>query len=87
MIELAKKGKKLPRAVLLCNPHNPLGHIYSKETILEYCRFAERHNIHLWVMHAESTVYSSLMFPSRIVDEIYALSLFENPGDVPTLEA
>lgn len=35
------------RAVMLCNPHNPLGFCYPRETLLAYLRFAERHNIHL----------------------------------------
>ncbi|KAG8960688.1 hypothetical protein FRC03_006275 [Tulasnella sp. 419] len=42
------KGKGITtRAVILCNPHNPLGFNYPKETLLEYCRFCEKHNLHL----------------------------------------
>ncbi|GAA5824944.1 hypothetical protein JCM11251_006033 [Rhodosporidiobolus azoricus] len=47
-------------AVLVTNPHNPLGFCYTADVLLEYCRFAERHN--LWL----------------IVDEIYALSVFDS---------
>ena len=35
--------------MIMCNPNNPLGFIYQRETILAYCRFAEKHNIHLLV--------------------------------------
>ena len=45
--ELKQKGQTA-KAVLLNNPHNPLGFVYPRETILEYCRFCERHNLHLW---------------------------------------
>ncbi|GAA5879677.1 hypothetical protein JCM3774_002405 [Rhodotorula dairenensis] len=34
-------------AVLLTNPHNPLGFCYSREVLLAYCRFAERWNLFL----------------------------------------
>lgn len=46
-IQILKAQGKTARAVILCNPNNPLGFCYPKETILEYCRFAERHNLHL----------------------------------------
>ncbi|KAH8921893.1 PLP-dependent transferase [Atractiella rhizophila] len=52
------------KMIMLVNPHNPLGFTYPKETILEYCRFAEKQDLQL------------------IVDEIYALSLYDTP-DVP----
>lgn len=65
--ELRKSGKNIPRAVIFCNPNNPLGKlklntvsentiahhsriagfIYPRETILEYCRFCQRNNLHL----------------------------------------
>ncbi|GAA5879679.1 hypothetical protein JCM3774_002406 [Rhodotorula dairenensis] len=34
-------------AVLVTNPHNPLGFCYSREVLLAYCRFAERWNLFL----------------------------------------
>lgn len=34
-------------AVLVCNPHNPVGRCYDREALLEYGRFAQRHNLHL----------------------------------------
>jgi aspartate/methionine/tyrosine aminotransferase len=44
--ELNKAGSPV-RAVIMTNPNNPLGFIYPKETILAYCRFCEKHNLHL----------------------------------------
>ncbi|KZT26998.1 PLP-dependent transferase [Neolentinus lepideus HHB14362 ss-1] len=36
-----------PRAVILCNPNNPLGFNYPRATLLAYCEFVERWNLHL----------------------------------------
>ncbi|KDQ64900.1 hypothetical protein JAAARDRAFT_188175 [Jaapia argillacea MUCL 33604] len=44
--ELKAKGI-VPRAVIVCHPHNPLGFNYPKETLLAYCRFCEKHDLHL----------------------------------------
>ena len=35
------------RALLLCNPHNPLGRCYSREMLESCARFCQRRNIHL----------------------------------------
>lgn len=41
-------NSKIPiKAVMLANPNNPLGFCYTKETLLSYCAFAEKHNLHL----------------------------------------
>lgn len=53
------KGVKI-RAVILCNPHNPIGQCYSRETILSYARFCERHNLHL----ISDEVYAYSVFPT-----------------------
>ncbi|KAK6511610.1 hypothetical protein TWF481_000525 [Arthrobotrys musiformis] len=49
--ELSNFNKRQPgtkiRAILLANPHNPLGKCYPRETLLEYFKFCERHDIHL----------------------------------------
>jgi 1-aminocyclopropane-1-carboxylate synthase len=42
-----KTDGKTARAIILCNPHNPLGFNYRRDTLLAYCRFAEKHNLHL----------------------------------------
>ncbi|CAJ0554417.1 Ff.00g129300.m01.CDS01 [Fusarium sp. VM40] len=35
------------RALLLCNPHNPLGRCYTREVLEAYMRFCQEHNLHL----------------------------------------
>ena len=35
------------RAMLVCNPHNPLGTTVSRSTLAGYCRFAQKHDLHL----------------------------------------
>lgn len=50
------------RAMLICNPTNPHGRTHSRQTLLEYCLFAEKHDLHL------------------VSDEIYGLSVYDNPG-------
>ena len=31
----------------MCNPQNPLGRTYPRETLLEYARFCEENDLHL----------------------------------------
>lgn len=35
------------KGVILCNPQNPLGRCYTREVIIAYCRFCEKHDLHL----------------------------------------
>ncbi|KAF2632361.1 PLP-dependent transferase [Macroventuria anomochaeta] len=35
------------RAIMLCHPHNPLGHCYPKETIVRIMQFCKKYQIHL----------------------------------------
>ncbi|KAI0145168.1 putative 1-aminocyclopropane-1-carboxylate synthase [Xylariaceae sp. FL1272] len=35
------------RAMILCNPHNPLGRCYSRPTLERYLRFCQKYQIHL----------------------------------------
>lgn len=44
--ELAAQGVTV-RAVIVCNPHNPLGRTYSRDTLLAYARFCEERDLHL----------------------------------------
>lgn len=46
LLEAEKAGTKV-RALLLCNPHNPLGQCYPKETIIELMKLCNKHKIHL----------------------------------------
>ncbi len=43
---LARRGER-PRVVLLTNPHNPLGIVYSTEELAEVLRWAEKRQLHL----------------------------------------
>jgi aspartate/methionine/tyrosine aminotransferase len=42
-------AKSRIKAVLLCNPHNPLSRCYSKQALLEVMEFCQEHNLHLIV--------------------------------------
>lgn len=53
------------RALLLCNPNNPLGRCYSREVIVGLMKLCQKYSIHL------------------VVDEIYALSTWDNTIDPP----
>nr|KIR83731.1 hypothetical protein I308_06120 [Cryptococcus tetragattii IND107] len=46
-LQVCKDEGREVKAVLLCNPQNPLGRTYPRETLLAYATFAEKHNIHL----------------------------------------
>ncbi|KAI9835737.1 MAG: hypothetical protein M1819_001915 [Sarea resinae] len=51
------------RALLICNPHNPLGQCYPRESLIAFMELCNKYQIHL------------------LVDEIYALSVFDVPSD------
>ncbi|KAF4973606.1 hypothetical protein FSARC_146 [Fusarium sarcochroum] len=44
--EVRASGKNVA-GILICNPHNPLGRCYPKETLIELMRFCQRHQLHL----------------------------------------
>ncbi|KAF4461894.1 1-aminocyclopropane-1-carboxylate synthase [Fusarium albosuccineum] len=46
MVAAEKKGIKV-RVLLLCNPHNPLGRCYTREALVGYMQFCQKHNLHL----------------------------------------
>ncbi|KAF7591387.1 hypothetical protein BBP40_001613 [Aspergillus hancockii] len=48
------------RAVLIVNPHNPVGRCYPAETLKEIIRFCNRHQLHL----ISDEVYASCIFDS-----------------------
>jgi len=69
------------KAVILCNPHNPLGRCYSRDMIIRYARFCQKHNLHL----ISDEIYAFSVFPSKEVPNperfISALSInFEDEG-------
>ncbi|KAG8722270.1 hypothetical protein FRC08_004895 [Ceratobasidium sp. 394] len=53
------------RAIMFCNPHNPLAAAYSQQMIIEYARLAEEFNVHLIV----DEVYGLQVFSSRYVPD------------------
>ncbi|KAJ5168002.1 uncharacterized protein N7482_003596 [Penicillium canariense] len=52
-----ERGVKI-RAVLLVNPHNPVGRCYPEETLREIARFCNEHKLHL----ISDEVYASTVF-------------------------
>jgi 1-aminocyclopropane-1-carboxylate synthase len=46
MTKATSEGKRV-RALLIVNPHNPLGKCYPRSTLLSLMRFAQKHNTHL----------------------------------------
>ncbi|KAI9688278.1 MAG: hypothetical protein M1820_010306 [Bogoriella megaspora] len=45
---LASKEEGIPiRALLICNPHNPLGECYPRETLIALLQFCAKYSIHL----------------------------------------
>jgi 1-aminocyclopropane-1-carboxylate synthase len=55
---------RTPRMVVVCNPHNPLGFCYPRETLVAYLRFAEKHDLHLLV----DEVYALSTYENPAVD-------------------
>eukprot|EP00735_Rhodelphis_limneticus_P007871 TRINITY_DN2055_c0_g1::TRINITY_DN2055_c0_g1_i1::g.21836::m.21836 TRINITY_DN2055_c0_g1::TRINITY_DN2055_c0_g1_i1::g.21836 ORF type:complete len:438 (-),score=56.40,sp/Q07262/1A1C_TOBAC/33.65/4e-78,Aminotran_1_2/PF00155.16/7.5e-57,Beta_elim_lyase/PF01212.16/5.9e-06 TRINITY_DN2055_c0_g1_i1:23-1336(-) len=53
------------KAVLLCNPHNPLGRIYSRETLRDILHWCNAKRIHLVCdeIYAKSVFYTPEAFP------------------------
>lgn len=44
---IAKASNETIRAMIVCNPHNPLGQSYSRETLISLMKFASRHKLHI----------------------------------------
>jgi aspartate/methionine/tyrosine aminotransferase len=60
--ESEARGTKI-QAVLLCNPQNPYGRCYPLEVLAEYCRFCEKHDLHL----ISDEIYALSTFSSQDV--------------------
>lgn len=45
--QLKAAGGPVPRVVILCSPHNPLGFVYPRETVVAYMQLAQRWDLHL----------------------------------------
>ncbi|KAF3035954.1 hypothetical protein E8E12_006340 [Didymella heteroderae] len=60
------KGVRI-RAVLVVNPHNPLGKCYPKETLVELMRFCQRHTLHFISDEIYAlSVFENLDFPDAV---------------------
>lgn len=59
LLESERNGMKI-RAILISNPHNPLGRPYTKEALEEFFRLCNKYNIHL----ISDEVYAKSWFPS-----------------------
>lgn len=59
LLEAEQRGIKI-RAVLLVNPHNPVGRCYPADTLRHIARFCDRNNLHL----ISDEVYASCIFDS-----------------------
>ncbi|KAF2460669.1 pyridoxal phosphate-dependent transferase [Lineolata rhizophorae] len=61
LIEAHRNGTKV-RALMLCNPHNPLGRCYPRETIIGLMKLCAKYSVHL----LSDEIYALSVFP---VDE------------------
>lgn len=69
-------SKSRIKAVLLCNPHNPLSRCYPKKALLEVMEFCQEHGLHLII----DEIYAQLDLndvPVKAPDFVSALSLTE----------
>jgi aspartate/methionine/tyrosine aminotransferase len=64
------------KAVLLCNPHNPLSRCYPKKALLELMEFCQEHSLHLIVdeIYAQTDL---TIIPEKAPPFVSALSLTE----------
>uniref|UniRef100_A0AAR2KFJ7 Aminotransferase class I/classII large domain-containing protein n=1 Tax=Pygocentrus nattereri TaxID=42514 RepID=A0AAR2KFJ7_PYGNA len=74
-LERAKKEGVNVRAVILVNPHNPLGEIYTAEEMTSFLNFAKRHELHAIVdevymlsVFGEDFSFHSVLSLERIPD-------------------
>ena len=51
------------KGVIICNPHNPLGRCYQRDTIIDYALWCEDKNVHL----LSDEIYALSVFPSQAV--------------------
>jgi 1-aminocyclopropane-1-carboxylate synthase len=64
-IKVAAESGANVRAILLCNPHNPLGRCYSAEALIQYMTLCEKYKIHLILDEVYATsVYGNETFTS-----------------------
>ncbi|KAF8475714.1 pyridoxal phosphate-dependent transferase [Kalaharituber pfeilii] len=59
--EEAKGKENRVKAIILTNPHNPLGKCYSRETIKAFMRFCQKHDLHL----VSDEIYALSVFTTK----------------------
>ncbi|KAF9562299.1 hypothetical protein EC968_005328 [Mortierella alpina] len=74
-LEKAQSEGTRVRALVLSNPHNPLGRNYSREVIIEFLKFANKNKIH--VLFDE--IYALSVFDDKLTGE----ALREQPAREP----
>lgn len=45
--EALQEQERTIKAVIVCNPNNPVGRCYNRAALVEYGKFAEKHDLHL----------------------------------------
>ncbi|KAG0098009.1 hypothetical protein BGZ93_001391 [Podila epicladia] len=72
------------KAVVLSNPHNPLGRNYSREILIEFLRFASRNQVHILFdeIYALSIFDDKLVGPAKVEqpDSVPFISVLSIPG-------
>ncbi|PKX95390.1 aminotransferase gliI [Aspergillus novofumigatus IBT 16806] len=65
------------KAILVCNPHNPCGHVYPREVIQALLQFAQRHNLFYISdeIYALSTLDERMPFTSVLSIDVSALGV------------
>ncbi|SNX86835.1 related to 1-aminocyclopropane-1-carboxylate synthase 1 [Melanopsichium pennsylvanicum] len=58
-MDATAKGIKV-RALLLCNPHNPTGTVYPRETVIELAKLAAKYQLHF----VSDEIYARSIFPT-----------------------
>ncbi|KAJ7036157.1 PLP-dependent transferase [Mycena alexandri] len=82
LLQSQEQGVKI-EVLLLCNPHNPLPQVLSREVVQGYALFAEKHNLHLVVdeVYGLSTFESA--FPPAVNSKFESILSY----DLPTIGA
>ncbi|CAH2325746.1 1-aminocyclopropane-1-carboxylate synthase 1 [Pelobates cultripes] len=74
-LQAAKDQGTNVKALILINPHNPLGDVYSASEMMEFLEFAKRHSLHVIVdeiymlsVFEESTTFQSVLSMEKLPD-------------------
>ncbi|KAF2012800.1 PLP-dependent transferase [Aaosphaeria arxii CBS 175.79] len=78
LLKSNSEGVKI-RALLIVNPHNPLGRCYPRETLVALMKFCQKHQIHF----ISDEVYGLSVFDSGEPDTVpFTSALSINPTDI-----